>query len=35
MTLLNDLRQKLIYEDTVFAITGASGWFGKSTLNLL
>ena len=35
MTLLSDLRQKLINEDTVFAITGASGWFGRSTLNLL
>jgi nucleoside-diphosphate-sugar epimerase len=35
MNLLSDLQQKLINEDTVFAITGASGWFGRSTLNLL
>lgn len=35
MNLLSDLQQKLINEDSVFAITGASGWFGRSTLNLL
>ena len=35
MTLSIGLQRKLINDKTVFAITGASGWFGKTTLNLL
>ena len=35
MDISSNLKKKLINENTVFAITGASGWFGKTTLNLL
>jgi nucleoside-diphosphate-sugar epimerase len=32
---INRLSQELVNENTVLAVTGASGWFGRSTLNLL
>lgn len=35
MDISSNLKKKLVNENTVFAITGASGWFGRSTLNLL
>ncbi len=35
MDISSSLKKKLVNENTVFAITGASGWFGKTTLNLL
>jgi nucleoside-diphosphate-sugar epimerase len=35
MDILVDLQKKIINNDGLFVITGASGWFGKTTLNLL
>ncbi|PZU96192.1 MAG: hypothetical protein DCE90_10655 [Pseudanabaena sp.] len=35
MSVSSNFRSKIINENTIFAVTGASGWFGRSTLNLL
>lgn len=35
MDTSSGFKRKIINENTVFAVTGASGWFGRSTLNLL
>ena len=35
MDILSSFNAKLLNENTIFAITGASGWFGRATLNLL